>query len=280
MFSHDLVGMPPSRLYVGSTRRLAILSVKSFSILLFLCYALNFEIATLTKTIKDTHTASSGEYLTVYKLPDSFMGEPRHLTPIDPRMLIPLGNESIDSAHRNGRLHTGSILFVMDVSGRFLLLKRSASVVTCPETWSIVGEHSVVGEDPSDVPLRALKEELGLLVANTIVTIHNLTDLPLYYIRHYGARNGYRIDRQLTYLWLVKLNQAQEEVRWTLDHEVADHKWITLDELDVWLREDTKNDEHFDDGNKEDDGPPNGAFCHYTIRSLLRTGIDRLKVIL
>ncbi|KAL7486926.1 hypothetical protein ACHAW6_012532 [Cyclotella cf. meneghiniana] len=269
-----------AHLYVGSTRRFAFLSVTSLSILLILRHALDFENANFTNKMKDAQATSSGEYLTVYTFPETFVGDPRHLTPIDPSILIPLGDESIDAAHRNGLLHTGSILFVMDASGRFLLLKRSASVVTCPETWSVVGEHSVVGEDPYDVPLRALEEELGLVIANIDVTIQDLTELPLFYIRHYGARNGNRVDRQLTYLWLVKLPQAQEEVSWNLDHEVANHKWIALDDLDAWLREDSRNDGPIDVGIKEDDGPPNGAFCHYTIRSLLRTGIERLKIIL
>lgn len=184
-----------------------------------------------------------------------------------------------------GILHTGGVMYVMDSSGRILIMKRSSSVVTCPDTWSIVGEHSIAGEDANDLPIRALEEELGLKVTNRDVKIQALTEFPLYYIRHYGARNGKRVDRQLTYLWLVKLAERHEEISWKIDHEVAGVKWITLDEFDVWLKEDEKIDSETT-ANKlhylrksGDDGPPNGDFCHETIRTLLRLGVEQLKTI-
>lgn len=224
--------------------------------------------------------ASGKEDLTIYELPESFIVQPAHLTPVDPTALIELGTESIDAAHKKGFLHTGAVLFVTDSSGKILVMKRSASVVTCPNTWSIVGEHSIAGEDSNYTPIRALKEELGLSISEHYAQIQNMTDFPLYYIRHYGARNGNRIDRQLTYMWLVTLPQRHEEISWTLDHEVADSKWITLRSFDEWLREDEKNDNTINLSSKEDDGPPNGDFCHRTIRSLLKLGIERLKQLL
>lgn len=245
-------------------------------------YSYNASINALTNDTIDHHAAatSNEEDLTVYQLPERFR-EPTHLTPIDPAVLIEMGTESIDSAHRKGLLHIGGILYVMDAAGKFLLMKRSSSVVTCPDTWSIVGEHSIGGEDAGNLPIRALEEELGLDASYIGATIKNLTEHPLYYIRKYGARNGNRIDRQLTYLWLVKLPKRQQEIDWRLDHEVADKKWITLELFDHWLQADEANDSTVNESNEEDDdGPPVGDFCHRTIRSLLRLGIARLKVIL
>lgn len=233
----------------------------------------------MVPNLTSEHLAVSSEDLTAYTLPNSFTKDPTHLTPIDPSMLIGIGTESIDAAHRKGILHTGGILYVMDADGRFLLMKRSSSVVTCPNTWSIVGEHSIVGENAKNLPVRALDEELGIIAPAIDVKIQSLTDHPLFYIRKYGARNGNRIDRQLTYLWLVKLPSRQEDLDWKLDHEVADKKWITLDEFDQWLGEDEKNDAT-NETNEEDDGPPNGDFCHQTIRALLRLGIEQIKTIL
>ena len=224
--------------------------------------------------------AGHEEDLPIYQLPKSFTKEPIHLTPINPQTLVELGTLSIDAAHRQGVLHTGGVLYVMDSSDKLLLMKRSSTVVTCPNTWSILGEHSIIGEDANDLPIRALKEELGLAVLRR-VQMQNLTEHPLYYIRHYGARNGNRIDRQLTYMWLVKLPKPQEEIGWKLDHEVAASKWITLDEMDTWLIDDEKKHDMTEtiDNNDRDDGPPTGDFCHRTIRSLLRVGIDRIKEI-
>jgi isopentenyldiphosphate isomerase len=252
-----------------------------FALSLFV-FAYRVSINELTIDTNHHRASASNEDLTVYRLPEKFK-DPSHLTPIDPSILIELGTESIDAAHRNGILHTGGILFVMDVAGKFLVMKRSSSVVTCPDTWSIVGEHSIVGEDANSLPIRALDEELGLVASDVGAAIQNLTEHPLYYIRKYGARNGNRIDRQVTYLWLVTLPKSQQEINWRLDHEVADKKWISLEVFDHWLQADEANDAAFNESNEEkegDDGPPNGDFCHRTIRSLLRLGITRLKVML
>ena len=87
------------------------------------------------------------EFLPVYELqPTLSSKEPPRLTP----------NRSIDShakrfvlidvAHRNGYVHSGSALYIMDSSGLLLFLQRSTNLVTCPNTWSLLGEHSTVGE--------------------------------------------------------------------------------------------------------------------------------------
>jgi len=233
-----------------------------------------------TETVKHVVVLPSSEDLTVYKLPESFSEEPIHLTPIDPTMLIELGNDTIDAAHRKGILHTGGILYIMDASDKILVMKRSRSVVTCPDTWSILGEHSIVGEDANDLPARALAEELGLSVTSLDITIQNLTAFPLYYIRYYGARNGNRIDRQLTHIWFVKLPKRHQEIDLRLDHEVAGHKWVSVDEMDKWLERDARHDVTIKSDNLGDDGPPNGDFCHHTIRSLLQLGVKHLKIML
>ncbi|KAL7471013.1 hypothetical protein ACHAXS_013528 [Conticribra weissflogii] len=263
-------------------------------------------------------TATVKEILPTYTLQSPLSSlplvEPTHLTPIPPSFLVPLDNHPIDVTHRRGWMHVGHCLFVMDDTGKLLFLKRSNEVVTCPNTWSIVGEHSVVGEanDGWDVVFRALFEELGLIVTvdgdgvgwkegNThekdadertkhpIVpaTIRNVTHYPLYYVRHYGPRKDNRVDRQVTYLWLVHLHKPREEIEWTLDEEVADHKWISLGEFEEWLSDDEEemrsSEAEFGDGavdGVKDDGPPHGDFCHWTIRTLYQAGLKGLKQII
>lgn len=198
----------------------------------------------------------------------------------------------------------GHCLFIMDASGLLLFLKRSPDVVTCPSTWSILGEHSNVREKAHDTVVRGMEEELGLqqvishetndssftatfqtIDKDTInVAIQNITQYPLYYIRHYGPILDNRIDSQLTYLWLARLPKPHDEIQIKLDDEVADHKWISLEEFSDWVEADARGDmmiyeEEHHEGQK-DDGPPNGDFCHHTIRSLYAKGLDNLKLIL
>ena len=198
----------------------------------------------------------------------------------------------------------------MDASGLLLFLKRSSDVVTCPSTWSILGEHSNKSETARDTVVRGMEEELGLQQVSRLETndssftadfqtinkkdtindviIQNITQYPLYYIRHYGPRLNNRIDSQLTYLWLARLPKRHDEIQIKLDDEVADHKWISLEEFSDWIEADAREDaarvEEFNtlqhNGGKKDDGPPSGDFCHHTIRSLYAKGLDNLKLIL
>ena len=275
------------------------------------------------------------ELLPIYELPPrSFFSlssstyDPPHLTPIDPSTLISKGVYPIDVVHINGYLHTGHVLFIMDASGRILFLQRSANVVTCPNAWSVLGEHTSIDDgSPWETVIRGIEEELGFRSfghdtnnfpmewtadfhpshvtssiktrgANSLlpirVTVRNVTEYPLYYIRHYGSRNNNRVDRQLTYLWLVNIPKKEELISWKLDEEVANSKWISLQDIASWLSNDAANvarssvggdtdNEGSSSGGatgsengKDDDGPDQGDFCHVTIRALYETALAKM----
>jgi len=141
---------------------------------------------------------------------------PSHLDPVDTKFVHPHGFESIDETHKKGLLHVGSWIAILDTSlntddPRILLLKRGPHLVTCPNTWGLVGEHAYRNEEPLDTVTRGLEEELGMEFSQHVRDyghIQNMTEFPVYYERTYGAENenGGRIDRQITYLWLVEIN--------------------------------------------------------------------------
>ncbi len=279
------------------------------------------------------------ELLPIYELPSRSLRrffffttaqyrDPPHLTPIDPSTLVYKGASPIDKVHLNGYLHTGHVLFIMDASRRVLFLQRSANVVTCPNTWSALGEHTSIDDgSPWETVIRGIEEELGFRSfghdtkefpmvwtadlhpshitssiktrgANPLlpirITIRNVTEYPVYYIRHYGARNEYRVDRQLTYLWLVYFPKKEELISWKLDEEVADSKWVSLEDVASWLSNDDANvvargrssgnshvgSDQANEGNSGptvvDDGPDQGDFCHDTIRSLYEVALAKM----
>ena len=115
-------------------------------------------------TLQTTTIHEIEEQIPIYDVPPPYSIETLpHLTPLDPSRLIPRGSYPIDVTHRNGYLHIGNILYIMDLSGRMLFLQRSNSVVTCPGTWSLLGEHSVVGENDRESVVRGVEEELGFI---------------------------------------------------------------------------------------------------------------------
>lgn len=204
---------------------------------------------------------------------------PAHLGEIDPNTdLDSVGFEGIDAVHRNGLIHAGAWIQVLDsplsTSPNTLLLRRGEKLVTCPESWSLVGEHAYRDESPLETMRRGIKEELGsrfLQYVDKHGSIREITDSPVYYERHYGESNGNRVDRQVTYLWLVEMNSEKnndpiERIQkpndlLELDHEVGDHLWKPLDELRNWVESDTLHED----------------FCHETISSLLLFGQEKIK---
>lgn len=143
-----------------------------------------------------------------------FRTYPSHLDPVNTKFVHPHGFESIDETHKKGLLHVGSWIAILDTSlntddPRILLLKRGPHLVTCPNTWGLVGEHAYRNEEPLDTLTRGLEEELGTKFSQHVRDyghIQNMTEFPVYYERSYGAENEGRIDRQITYLWLVEIN--------------------------------------------------------------------------
>lgn len=260
--------------------------------------AAKWDAGTITATDKIEPT----ELLPVFELPRAVYprGDPPHLTPMDPATLVPRAHPSpIDVAHRRGYVHVGHVMYVVDSSGKVLFLQRSKDVVTCPGTWSILGEHATVGETARETVVRGIEEELGFVglgfeesdaefsgswtaefhpvrdrQETLRVSIQNVTELPLFYVRHYGPYNEGRVDRQLTYLWSVLFPKGHDEIPWKLDDEVANHKWMGLDEVAEWLSDDKQSGKKLFASTADDnDGPDQGDFCHDTIRSLYEAGL-------
>lgn len=79
----------------------------------------------------------------------------------------------------------------------------------------------------------------------------------------------------MQYLWIVQFPKKHNEIQWKLDDEVADHKWIGLEEVKTWLADDaTKHNQVFkSESGIPDDGPDVGDFCHKTVRVLYEAGL-------
>jgi len=210
--------------------------------------------------------------LPFYTLPEGEK-EPIFLSPVDPSTLLPASvppntdyittdqhtSISIQSAHSNGIIHIGAWLYVVDADGYLLFLKRGPTLVTCPNAWSLVGEHQCAedlkSEDPvSAMTRRAVLEELG---NDAELNIHNITKLsehPLYFRREYGEKKGNRFDRQLTYLMLVYLKRPRMDIKFEFDDEVANARWVKIEDARKWV------DEH--------------DLCHSFMHALFEIGIS------
>jgi isopentenyldiphosphate isomerase len=201
------------------------------------------------------------ELLTVYDFAEG-VTEPTHLTPLDVAKDLVARDKlySIDDAHRQGLIHCGTWIWISDSEGKVLVLKRGPHLVTCPNSYSLLGEHTLGLEKPEETVRRGIKEELGAAMLRHIKAVELLPASPLYYFRDYGTQNSNRIDRQLTYLWWVEMDRPGAQLPLKLDAEVAHHDWIATETLQSWFKEAHNN--------LLNTGYSGSRICHETIVTL------------
>lgn len=246
------------------------------------------------KSQSEASTKNHDDFLTAYAW-KSNVPIPSHGDLVDPflalqtlkdelpfeKTLTSSSTMSIDQVHRQGFPHLGVWIFVVDSDERLLITKRGKKLLTCPNSWSLVGEHSSFGEElnPEKTVLRGLTEEISpFLVSKYMKQNFNLMKdkegKPVYYYRDYGHAMGNRQDKQLTYFWYVELNAPGEKILEdikrqppsSLDQdfgeETMEMKWVTVHELEKWIHDRPKD------------------FCHSTIHRFFQIGIRQLRHIL
>eukprot|EP00960_Hanusia_phi_P051092 760593-Hanusia_phi.AAC.6 len=241
--------------------------IAALSSALFACVFWHLDVIEPTKP-------AHKEEIGVYQLANG-VNEPNHLSLIPSRYLFPNGSMPIHQAHTLGLPHRGKFcvhdceraltmasgvwIHLVDKDGKILVLKRTSALKTCPGKWGCVGEHQKEGEDPKTLVDRALLEELGTNFRDKVKRHTNITSNPVWYFRQY---NDGRRDRQLTWMWLVQLKDAASRVTIYPDAEVDEYKWVPIKELIRWI-ETTDSD-----------------FCHETVTSLMKFGLNRLLEVL
>ena len=162
-----------------------------------------------------------------------------------------------------------------------------------------MGEHTYRDETPLETVQRALVEEIwggsNDTYVDSIQFIRNMTEFPVLYLKDYGVINHtttdngdnildkggddaktnkaagvavkrppHRIDRQLTYLYEVRMTEEADDLKLKFDDEVQEYQWISLERFRLWLQIDG-NHNNFK------------SFCHPTMTRLNRFCLDRLK---
>ena len=147
---------------------------------------------------------------------------------------VSLGKVPIHVLHERELLHRGVRIHVLDQRGRVLMLRRGAGLVTCPNAWTLVGEHRRPGESVLDACLRGAREELGAPKALSaadlgLKEIAHRTSIRI--VRHSNACAGYgdrRGERTMLDGCALIYNGS-----WALhlDEEVAGTRWVAPETL-------------------------------------------------
>ncbi|MFI7547269.1 isopentenyl-diphosphate Delta-isomerase [Actinoplanes sp. NPDC049599] len=145
----------------------------------------------------------------------------------------PAGAATVGDAHRApGQLHRAFSVFLRDPAGRVLLQQRAAVKTRFPLRWAnTCCGHPLPGETPAAAANRRLVEEIG-------VGDVELTEAGVYSYYAEDPTTGlveYEYDH-------VLLGEVAADARLLVDpDEVADVRWVSVDELNAGLREDLRS---------------------------------------
>ena len=140
-----------------------------------------------------------------------------------------IGSGTKEEAWKNGNIHRIVRIFIFNSKGEMLIQKRSENVILFPGRWAEpVGGHVDEGEDYVTAAKREAKEELGLENVELKEVKKYFTD---------GMREGGKIVKRFNMLFT-----ANYDGKISFDkYEVSDVKWISLEELQKWMRERPKD---------------------------------------
>jgi isopentenyl-diphosphate Delta-isomerase len=146
---------------------------------------------------------------------------------------MPVGSATVDQAHRApGLMHRAFSVFLRDESGRVLLQQRAAVKTRFPLRWgNTCCGHPGPGEQVTDAAARRLGEEIG-------VDGVRLTELGVYTYYAEDPDTG-RVEYEYDHV-LIGDFSADAPVH-ADPQEVADLRWVTLDDLRAAVRADGRS---------------------------------------
>lgn len=145
----------------------------------------------------------------------------------------PTGATTVDEAHRApGQLHRAFSVFLRDPAGRILLQQRASLKTRFPLRWAnACCGHPQPGESLQTAATRRLREEIG---AEQV----ELAEVGVYSYYAEDPTTG-RVEYEYDH---VLLGEVPADPPLLLDpHEVADVRWVSLDELHAGLAEDLRS---------------------------------------
>jgi isopentenyl-diphosphate Delta-isomerase len=145
----------------------------------------------------------------------------------------PTGAATVNEAHQApGQLHRAFSVFLRDPDGRVLLQQRAALKTRFPLRWAnACCGHPQPGESLQTAATRRLTEEIG---ADPV----ELTEIGVYSYYAEDPTTG-RVEYEYDH---VLLGEVPTEPHLLLDpHEVADVRWVSLEELHAGLDMDLRS---------------------------------------
>lgn len=124
-----------------------------------------------------------------------------------------------------GEYHVAVEAWILNEKGEFLIQKRSSKCQHYPGVWSLTAGRIQAGETPAEGCAREIEEEIGLRIP--VEELHHL--------EHLNREDG---SHMIWDVFVTKRKIAPEEFCLD-DREVDEVKWITGDEFQSMIEEET-----------------------------------------
>ncbi|MFA6160672.1 MAG: NUDIX domain-containing protein [Patescibacteria group bacterium] len=136
------------------------------------------------------------------------------------------------AAHKDGSWHRAAHVWIYNSKGEILLQLRAKTKDLYPDRWDIsAAGHAGAGESEVDAAIRETREEIGLTVKPE--------DLQFFKIRELKIDTPQMKNDEFCYVYFLKFDGGTNTFRMD-DGEVAEVKFISIDELEADLKNHTE----------------------------------------
>ena len=132
--------------------------------------------------------------------------------------------EDREIIHQNGLWHREVGIWIMNEKGEFLIQKRSANKKQAPNKWCITAGHVDAGQEPSNVVIREVLEEIGLELKEEEIEF-------LFVIKKSKKLSETQYNNNFQYIFFTKTNKKISEYI-IQEEELSELKYISIEELE------------------------------------------------
>ena len=132
--------------------------------------------------------------------------------------------EDREKIHQNCLWHREVGIWIMNEKGELLIQKRSANKKQAPNKWCITAGHVDAGQEPSNVAIREVFEEIGLQLKEKEIEF-------LFVIKKSKKLSETQYNNNFQYIYFAKTNRKISEYI-IQEEELSELKYISIEELE------------------------------------------------
>ena len=132
--------------------------------------------------------------------------------------------EDRELIHQKGLYHREVGIWIMNEKGEILVQKRSANKKQAPNKWGVTAGHVDAGQEPIEVAIREVLEEIGLELSKEDIEF-------LFVVKKYKKFSDTQYNNNIQYIYFTKTNREISEYI-IQEEELSEVKYISIEELE------------------------------------------------